>query len=151
MVKRLDFISFPNSTIRLSNSDFFIIDCMDSLQTVFIVTVLPLHMEVPYESRLLVLCGLDINLFMVFLGFFLYFSTILTKLLGGGFGDVQTVQTRVGPCQHHITAELKILLVQPRVGEMSRCKSGSVITGGMPTELCRALQSYAEPRWLEVV
>ena len=30
MVKLLDFISFPNSTIRLSNSDLFI-DCTDSL------------------------------------------------------------------------------------------------------------------------
>ena len=30
MVKLLDFVSFPNSTIRLSNLDFFI-DCTDSL------------------------------------------------------------------------------------------------------------------------
>ena len=43
MVKILDFVSFPNSTIRLGNLGLFVTDCMDSLQTVFRETVLPLH------------------------------------------------------------------------------------------------------------
>ena len=43
MVKILDFVSFPNSTIRLSNLGLFITDCTDSLQTVFRETVLLLQ------------------------------------------------------------------------------------------------------------
>ena len=37
MVKLLDFLSFPNSTIRLSNSELFI-DCIDSLYNDLTVT-----------------------------------------------------------------------------------------------------------------
>ena len=40
MVKLLDFVSFPNSTIRLSNSDLFI-DCTDSLYNGLTITYLP--------------------------------------------------------------------------------------------------------------
>ena len=61
MVKILDFISFPNSTIRLSNLDLLL-----QRQSIYIM-ILPLHMEVPCESRLFVLCGLDM---IWFFGFF---------------------------------------------------------------------------------
>ena len=37
MVKLLDFVSFPNSTIRLSNSEL-LIDCIDSLYDSLTVT-----------------------------------------------------------------------------------------------------------------
>ena len=62
--------SFLNSTIRLSNSDLFT-DCTDSLYNDLTIThgvFFMLHMEVPYESMLSVLCGLDINWFLVLLG-----------------------------------------------------------------------------------
>ena len=111
MVKMLVFVSFPNSTIRLRNSVY----SSQTAQTVFRQSLkrlyyLMLHMEVPYESKLFVLSGLDINL-ALFLWVFLLFFNHFDQTFGGWFWGCLDSLDRVGPCQHHITAELKLLLV----------------------------------------
>ena len=74
MVKMLVFVSFPNSTIRLSNSVY----SSQTAKTVYRQSLerlsFLLHMEVPYESRLFVLSGLDINQALFFLGFSFIFQ-----------------------------------------------------------------------------
>ena len=52
------------------------------------MTVLPLHMEVPYESRLFVLFGLDVNHFG-FLWFFPFFFNHFDQTFGGWFRGCQ--------------------------------------------------------------
>ena len=110
MVKMLVFVSFPNSTIRLRNSVF----SLQTAQTVYRQSLeclyYMLHMEVQYESRLFVLSGLDIHQ-ALFIWVFLFFSNHFDQTFGGWFWGCLDSLDRVGPCQHHITAELKLLLV----------------------------------------
>ena len=87
MVKMLVFVSFPNSTIRLSNSVY----SSQTAQTVYRQSLerlySMLHMEVPYESRLFVLSELDINQ-ALFFWVFLLFSNHFDQTFGGWFWDV---------------------------------------------------------------
>ena len=110
MVKMLVFVSFPNSTIRLRN----LVYLSQTAQTVHRQSseclYFTLHMEVPYESRLFVLSGLDINQ-ALFIWVFLLFSNHFDQTFGGWFWGCLDSLDRVRPCQHHITAELKLLLV----------------------------------------
>ena len=47
-----------------------------------------LHMEVPNESKLFVLMGLDINHFFYYFGFISIYFNHFDQILGGGFGNV---------------------------------------------------------------
>ena len=60
MVKLLDFVSFPNSTIRLSNSDLFI-DCTDSLYNDLTIT----HGVFLHYSTLQIECDNFCNFFKI--------------------------------------------------------------------------------------
>ena len=110
MVKMLVFVSFPNSTIRLRNSVY----SSQTAQTVYRQSLgrlyFTLHMEVPYESRLFALSGLGVNQ-ALFLWVFLCFSNHFDQTFGGWFWGCLDSLDRIGPCQHCITAELKLLLV----------------------------------------
>ena len=81
----LVFVSFPNSTIRLRNSVYSSQTAQTAYKQSLECLYYPLHMEVPDESRLFVLSGLDINQ-ALFIWVFLLFSNHFDQTLGGGFG-----------------------------------------------------------------
>ena len=84
----LVFVSFPNSTIRLRNSVYSSWTAWtvyrQSLERLYYM----LHMKVPYESRLFVLSGQDINQALFIWVFLLFFNHFDQTFGGGGFGDV---------------------------------------------------------------
>ena len=110
MVKMLVFVSFLNSTVRLKN----LVYSSQTARTVYRQSLeclyYTLHMEVPYESRLFVLSGLD-TYQALFILVFLLFSNHFDQTFWGWFWGCLDSLDRVGPCQHHITAQLKLLLV----------------------------------------
>ena len=81
MVKMLFFVSFPNSTIRLSNSVYSSQTAQTVYRQSFERIYYMLHMKVPYESKLFVLSGLDINQ-ALFVWVYLFFSNHLDQTFG---------------------------------------------------------------------
>ena len=106
MVKMLVFVSFTNSTIRLRNlvysSQTAWTDFRQSLKRLYFT----LHMEVPDESKLFVLSGLDVNQ-VLFLWFFFLFSNHFDQSFGGGFGiSRQSRQGWAMSAPHHSRVEV---------------------------------------------